>query len=225
MSYRFGRGRAQQRAQGQPTVTSGYPPVAPGYGPTSGAGGYGPVSGPPGYGPVSGPPGYGPVSGPPGYGPGPGYGPPPPGYPAGPPPPPPPRSAPAAVHVVAVLYYLAGLVLVLGGVAAGVVSVGSADLAADLPFEVREAVTGYGIAIAALMMFVGFLVVALGRRLQRGKRWARMFVLMLSGLSLAWTVVSLVRTGTGEPLTGVVLPVLNLILLNIPSSRAWYRRY
>jgi hypothetical protein len=37
--------------------------------------------------------------------------------------------------------------------------------------------------------------------------------------------VSVAQTGQGEPLSGVVLPVLNLILLNVPSARAWYRRY
>ncbi|GIJ52019.1 hypothetical protein Val02_89050 [Virgisporangium aliadipatigenens] len=221
--------------------TQGYGPVSgpPGYGQVSGPPGYGQVSGPPGYGPGGygppppgyGPPGHGPTSDPPGYGAGgygqggpDGYGPGPGGY--GPPPPPPGYGpAPAAVRIVAWLYYIAGLVLIFGGFAAGVVGVGADDLAASLPFEVREAVQGYGIAIAALMVFSGFLAIGLGRRLRRGKRWARMFVLVLSVLSLAGTVVSVARTGQGEPLSGVVLPVLNLILLNVPAARAWYRRY
>jgi hypothetical protein len=151
----------------------------------------------------------------------PGYGPPgPTGGPPGPPPPPPRRSAPAVVHLVAVLYYVSGLVLLLGAVAIGLVTFGDRQVAGyDLPAFVDS----YGLELGALAAFLGLVALLLGRRLQRGRQWARMFVLGLSVLSLGANLWTLFTTGTAEPLTGLVLPILSLILLNTTVARTWFR--
>ena len=48
-------------------------------------------------------------------------------------------------------------------------------------------------------------------------------VLILSALSLAANVYTLVTTGVADPLTGLVLPILYLVLLNTRPAREWFR--
>jgi hypothetical protein len=180
---------------------------------------------------------------PPGYGPGyaypptqqypahpdyPGYPPPPDAYgpgPYGPPPPPPaPPRAPVGVHIVAIMQYLTGIVLVLAAVAIGIVTFNEGRIGdTELPESVRGAVTGAGIAIAALALVAGLIAISIGRRVHRGKQWARVLVLILSALSLATNVYALVTTGAADPLTGLVLPILYLYLLNTRPAREWFR--
>jgi hypothetical protein len=175
---------------------------------------------------------------PPGYASGYAY--PPPGYPAGypatqqypaypdpygaPPPPPAPPRAPVGVHIVAVLQYLTGIVLVLAAVAIGVVTFNDGRIGdTELPGSVRGAVTGAGLAIAALCLVAGLIAIAIGRRVHRGRQGARVLVLVLSALSLAMNVYSLVTTGVADPLSGLVLPTLYLVLLNTRAARDWFR--
>jgi hypothetical protein len=150
------------------------------------------------------------------------------GYPPdpyGPPPPPPaPPRAPVGVHIVAVMQYLTGVVLLLAAVAIGVVTFNDGRIGdTELPESVRGAVTGAGIAIAALALVAGLIAIAIGRRVHRGKQWARVLVLILSALSLAANVYSVVTTGVADPLSGLVLPTLYLVLLNTRAARDWFR--
>lgn len=150
------------------------------------------------------------------------------GYPAdpyGPPPPPPaPPRAPVGVHIVAVMQYLTGIVLILASVAIGIVTFNEGRIGdTELPESVRGAVTGAGIAIAALTLVAGLVAISIGRRVHRGKQWARVLVLILSALSLAANVYSLVTTGVADPLSGLVLPTLYLVLLNTRAARDWFR--
>jgi AcrR family transcriptional regulator len=94
---------------------------------------------------------------------------------------------------------------------------------AELPESVRGAVTGAGIAIAALALVAGLIALSIGRRLHRGKRGARVLVLVLSALSLAFNIYALVTTGAADPLSGLVLPTLYLVLLNTRPARDWFR--
>ena len=141
--------------------------------------------------------------------------------------PPPPvqrRSAPGPVHVVAGLMYMFGGVLLLLAVVA-VLSVVAEGLVAeaDLPPALRDTAAGVGIAIGVLLAVVGFASLVLARKVQRGRQWARVLVLVLSGLSLAATVLEMVRGGSPNALSGLVLPVLFAILLSLPDARAWFR--
>lgn len=207
MAYGYGPGYDQT----QHNPSGGYPPPPGAYGPPPG--GY--PGEPAGY-PYP-PPGQGhsyPASGPTGPYPPAGY-----GYP--PPPPPPRYSAPWPVHSVAVSYYLCGGGLVLGAVAIVLSRFGYTDL----PEGVTSALSGAGLPMAALIAVVGLLAFPIGRRLQHGVRWARTFVMVLSALSLAVNALTLVSSGAAEPLSGLVLPILSLVLLNTPPARSWFHQH
>lgn len=152
-----------------------------------------------------------------------------PGYPAqpdyGPPPPPPrPARAPVQVQIVAVMQYVTGLALVLAAVVIGLVTFNDGRVGdSELPESLRGAVTGAGIAIAALALVAGLIAIAIGRKLHRGKQAARVLVLALSAFSLAFNVYALVTTGAADPLTGLVLPTMYLVLLNTRPARDWFR--
>jgi hypothetical protein len=148
------------------------------------------------------------------------------GYPPGaaPPPPPPRRRAPLGVHIVAVLQYLTGLVLLLAAVAIGLVTFHQGRIGdTELPESVRSAVTGAGVAIAAFCAVLGLLALLIGRRIHRGRQWARVLLIVLSGVSLGANVYSLFTTGLADPLSGLVLPSLYLVLLNTRPARDWFR--
>jgi hypothetical protein len=147
----------------------------------------------------------------------------------GPPPPPPPGygmgGAPVGVHIVAVMQYVTGLVLILAAGVIGVITFNDGRIGdSEVPQSIRGAVTGAGIAIAALALVAGFIALSIGRRLHRGRRGARILVIVLSAVSLGVNVYTLVTTGVADPLTGLVLPTLYLVLLNTPPVRAHFRR-
>ena len=152
-----------------------------------------------------------------------------PDYYLGPPPPPPRyglRDAPVGVHIVAVMQYVTGVVLLLAAGVIGVITFNDGRIGdTSVPESIRGAVTGMGLAIAALALVAGFIALSIGRRLHRGRRGARILVLVLSAVSLGVNVYTLVTTGVADPLTGLVLPTLYLVLLNTPPVRAWFRRY
>jgi hypothetical protein len=132
--------------------------------------------------------------------------------------------APVGVHIVAVLQYVTGLVLLLAAVAIGLVTFHEGRVGdTELPESVRSAVTGAGIAIAAFCTVAGLFALMIGRRLQRGRQWARVLVIALSALSLAANVYTLVTTGLADPLSGLVLPSLYLALLNTRAAREFFR--
>lgn len=155
--------------------------------------------------------------------------PPGPGYYGPPPPPPPPpglRNAPAGVHIVAIMQYVTGLVLILAAGVIGVLKFNDGRIGdTEVPESIRGAVTGFGLPIAALALVAGFIALSIGRRIHRGRRGARMLVIVLSALSLGINVYTLVTKGVADPLSGLVLPTIYLVLLNTPPVRAWFRRY
>lgn len=152
-----------------------------------------------------------------------------PDYYGGPPPAPPQyglRAAPVGVHIVAVLQYVTGVVLILAAGVIGVITFNDGRIGdTSVPESIRGAVTGMGLAIAALALVAGFIALSIGRRLHRGRRGARLLVLVLSAVSLGINVYTLVTTGVADPLSGLVLPTIYLVLLNTPPVRAWFRRH
>ena len=81
---------------------------------------------------------------------------------------------------------------------------------------------------AGLYGFIGLVVLVIGRKLHRGRQWARVFVLALSAVAASATLYDgLAGTGARtNVLLGFVCPVLYLVLLNTPAARAWFaRRY
>lgn len=145
------------------------------------------------------------------------------------------RSAPASVHVVAILQYLGGAVLLLGAGIVALVTYGVtrqyAGGAAELE-AVVGVVGGAGLAVAAVLGLAGLLTIMIGRKLQRGRQWARVLVLLVSATSLAWTLYAtffaaadgaVVAAERPDALSGLVLPLLYLVLLNTPAARSWFR--
>jgi hypothetical protein len=126
-------------------------------------------------------------------------------------------TAPASVHLVALLQYLAGLLVLLG--AAGIVLVlyGNGRILdqqrIQLPAAVRERVAagqaGWVIAGGLAMLALMWLVIA--RSLQRGQQWARLTVLVLSVVSIAATAYDAWQVQDPQVLVGVALPLLYLL--------------
>lgn len=148
----------------------------------------------------------------------------------GPPPPAPPqygmRGAPAGVHIVAIMQYVTGLVLILAAGVIGVLKFNDGRIGdTQVPESIRGAVTGFGLPIAALGLIAGFIAISIGRRIHSGRRGARILVIVLSAVSLGLNIYTLVTKGAADPLSGLVLPVIYLVLLNTPPVRAWFRRY
>jgi hypothetical protein len=136
------------------------------------------------------------------------------------------RSAPASVHVVAILQYLGGLLVlagagVLAGLAAGVVSAPH-DPNVDV---MTPAGASRLFAVAAGFLAVcGLVAIVLGRKVQRGRSWARVVLIVLNVISVLATLYqSFAVFHDTRYLAGLALPVLYLILLNTRAARAWCR--
>lgn len=132
------------------------------------------------------------------------------------------RSAPASVHVVAIMQYLGGIVLLVLGVIAAADSLGGGRYLDSTP--ITADVRGAGLSIGAVLVFGGLLALTIGRKIQRGRQWARVLVLVLSVLSIVGTLYTgLVRGGNTNALTGLVVPVIYVVLLNLTAARSWFR--
>ncbi len=82
--------------------------------------------------------------------------------------------------------------------------------------------------MAAIVAVVGIIAIWLGRKVQVGRNWARIILIVLNVLSLAGTAYNVITERTVDvTIGGVILPVLCLILLNTRAARSWchYRTY
>lgn len=135
-------------------------------------------------------------------------------------------SAPASVHLVAILQYLGGLLGLLGAGLIAVLAFAGSRYAddPDLPADARNLIAGGGILLAGVVAFVALFAILLGRKLQRGRQWARVLVLTLSAVNLLGAVYAVfaqdLRT---QALPALVGPVCYLVLLNTRAARSWFR--
>jgi hypothetical protein len=155
-----------------------------------------------------------------------------PGYPAYPgyPPYPARRGAPGSVLTVAVLQYLGGLLSLLTGVLVGLLALGATrinvapDVTSQLPPGLASSIAGLGLAVGGLVVLAGLVAIWFGRKLHRGRQWARILALVVSGLSIVGTLYNgLLGPGDVNVLTGLVVPVLYLVLLNTRAARSYFR--
>lgn len=135
------------------------------------------------------------------------------------------RSAPLSVHVIAILQYVGGFAALLAAALVGYAAV-TVSRAAPSEYDVigpEGAARLFGL-VAVIVAVVGLVAILLGRKVQRGRQWARVLVLILSVLSLAGVVVSIAAEQT-ESLSGfgLVYPLLCLFLLNTRAARSWFR--
>jgi hypothetical protein len=136
------------------------------------------------------------------------------------------RSAPASVHVIAIIGYLAGLALLVAGVAAGAYGFGGDRYVQGRLGVDVSAVTGTGPMVGAVLVCGSLVILVVARKLQRGRQWVRVLVLALAAVSIAGTLYDgLVGQGSANVLLGLVFPVIYVVLLNTPSARSWFRRH
>ena len=145
------------------------------------------------------------------------------------------RSAPASIHTVAIIQYIGGLLALAGAALLALVAFGGASRYSDdinrygdlSRTGITTIATLFGV-MAAVAALVGIIAIWLGRKVQVGRNWARVILIVLNVLSLAGTAYNLVMDRTVDiTIGGVILPVLCLILLNTRAARSWchYRTY
>ena len=141
-------------------------------------------------------------------------------------PPPARRSAPPGVHVIAILHYLSGLGALVTAAIAGYFAYLASQ---QTPYPSQDIISPEGAArlfglTAAVIAVVGLITILLGRKLQRGRQWARVLVLIVNALSIAGVVASIAVGGTAQTwAVGAIYPVLSVVLLNTRAARSWFR--
>ena len=142
------------------------------------------------------------------------------------------RSAPFSVQVVALFLYLGGFLTLLGALLFGALAVGALNLPAhDYPRQYQELVAGLGVGIAVVLLLIACFDFLIARKLQRGRQWARVLVLVfcaLGVLGVGLELVGLVQAGADSSFIAssagsLIGPVLGIVLLNTPAARSWFR--
>ena len=138
-------------------------------------------------------------------------------------------TAPVSLHVVAIFQYLGGLVTLGIGALFGLAAF---DVVPRWQSAVNSAymdrtvdVTPIIAVVCAVFAVVGLIAIVLGRKVQRGRNWARVVLIVLNVLSLvsvAWQVYS-TSLFTPSTIASAALPVLFLLLLNTRAARSWCR--
>jgi len=139
-------------------------------------------------------------------------------------------TAPVSLHVVAVFQYLGGLLALGLGALLALAAAGAAPR-----FEYRvgnsaftdrpDAVTAAVVVVCGMFVLLGITAIVLGRKVQRGRNWARVVLTVLNSLSIAATVWQAYTLGRfdAQALAGIALPVLFVVLLNTSAARSWCR--
>ncbi|TML21678.1 MAG: hypothetical protein E6G35_17200 [Actinobacteria bacterium] len=136
-------------------------------------------------------------------------------------------TAPPSVHVVALLQYVGALLTLLAAAGVALLTFGG-RLALDrrriqLPANVEQGLTGAGAIIAGALAMVALLWLVIARKLQRGRQWARITVILLSLLSIAGTAYQAWQFADRQLLPGLALPILYVLLLNTRAARSWFK--
>jgi hypothetical protein len=138
-------------------------------------------------------------------------------------------TAPPSVHIVALLQYLGGLLTLLAAFAVAVLTFAGRrafdERRIQIPAEVEQGLTGAGAIIAGALAVVALLWLVIARKLQRGRQWARVTVILLSVLSIASTAYEVWRLDDRQLLPGLALPVIYLVLLNTRAARSWFAEH
>jgi hypothetical protein len=134
------------------------------------------------------------------------------------------RSAPPSVHVIAILQYVGGFAALVAAAILGYAAF-TVSQEAPTPYDIispEGAARLFGL-VAVIVAVSGFVAILLGRKVQRGRQWARVLVLILSVLSLAGVAASIAAEQTVAPYAlGLVYPLLCVVLLNTRSARSWF---
>ncbi len=136
------------------------------------------------------------------------------------------RSAPTPIHLVAIVQYLGGVIALALACLFAVLAITEKSRPTNPSIDVMStagASTLFGIG-AGVFAVTGVVAIVLGRKLQLGRNWARIVLVVLNVLSIGGTIYEAFGTlNQSRWAASLVLPVLCLILLNTRSARAWCR--
>ena len=125
---------------------------------------------------------------------------------------------PTLVKVIAVLYYIAAAILILGGIGA---FIGSAAFG-----SIFEAIPGASLFGAGMMIVLGIFLIAfavldffIGRGLWKAQKWSRIVVIIISALAVISGIMSLVQ-GEGGIISLLVQAAIGGYLLFSKSVKA-----
>lgn len=139
-------------------------------------------------------------------------------------------TAPLSLHLVAVAQYLGGL---LSLAMAAMLGLAAANLFPRLEYTSGattisnrpDDVTPLVAVICAVFALVGLTAIVLGRKVQRGRNWARLLLTglnVLSAAGAAWQAYSL-ADWSAPAVVAIAVPVLFVVLLNTRAARDWCR--
>ncbi|MGI5238924.1 hypothetical protein [Dactylosporangium sp. CA-139066] len=139
-------------------------------------------------------------------------------------------TAPVSLHVVAIFQYLMGL-LTLG--AAALMALALARVAPEWHMSLGAGtyttrpgvITTATYVVIGIVASIGLIAIVLGRKVQRGRNWARIVLTGLNAFSVAGGVWQGYTTGAAyaATLTSIALPLLFVVLLNTRAARGWCR--
>jgi len=137
-------------------------------------------------------------------------------------------TAPVSLHVVAVFQYLGGLLLLAFAAMLALAAVGIFPrmelVNGDTTWTNRPGdITVVTAVICAVVGTVGLAAIVLGRKVQRGRNWARIVLTALNVLSIAGAAWQAYAGGypLGSTVAGIAVPAVFVLLLNTRAARSW----
>lgn len=135
------------------------------------------------------------------------------------------RAVPAPVVLIAAVQIIGGTIAVLaaGWIALATLGGPAYTEGINLPPGVPDRLGRIGGVVGGGLALGGLVAIGLARKLQRGRQWARVVLIVASAVDLVVTLyLGLRGAGSANALFGVVVPVLYLIALNTTAVRAWF---
>ena len=137
-------------------------------------------------------------------------------------------TAPVSLHLVAVFQYLGGLLLLAFAAMLALAAIGLFPrmemVTGDTTWTNRPgAITVVTAVVCTVIGTVGLAAIVLGRKVQRGRNWARIVLTALNVLSIAGAAWQAYAGGypLGSTLAAIAAPALFVLLLNTPAARSW----
>lgn len=145
---------------------------------------------------------------------------------------PPARHRPLGVTILAILMILYGILMLVGSLALfGLAALSSMQevidqLGTQIPQWLIDAAPLYFGIAGVVVLIVAIVAFLLAWGFLKGKRWAWIVGVIFLVLNILGTIVSTVLTGTLAGIVGlgvsILIPVLILVYLLLPSTKAWF---
>jgi hypothetical protein len=129
-----------------------------------------------------------------------------------------PRSRPLGISILAVVNAIEGVVQIW----TGTMFLGF-GIAALFTIE-KNAVGGYGAAYGLGLIVVGIVLLIVAGGYLTLAPWAWLYGVIVNGISLVASILSLAFTGQGTVVAGIVIPAIILVYLMRPNVKAAFGR-